>query len=208
MTTSARASQATTAMQVLFPPDGSPDAATGALHRAVLDTGATSVALRAARRLTSATVTMIDGRVADLARTLLDVDLGAVLVGSWRRYADLRGAARRTAAAPGTEEVLALATHRVTSTHTPGVDLRLDGEPVHTFRFRLEIVLDVTGLAAVVREGRLVVLQGGRCDGSLSLYLENERLAQQDHTWEPSLLVSLEPPVELLPPADPTTWPE
>jgi hypothetical protein len=204
MTIGTSASAATTAMAVLFEPDGSPDAATSALHRAVIDTGATSVALRAARRLTSSTVTMIDGEVAGMARTLLDVDVGAVLVGAWRRYADLREAARRTAATPGTEEILSLATHRITSTHLPCVDLRLDGARVHTFRFRLEIVLDVSGVAAVVREGGLVGLQGGECAGSLFLYLDQEPVAQRHRTWEPLVLVSLEPPVDLVP-SDTTT---
>ena len=199
MSTNAKVTGPATAMHALFGEDGSHDAAVSALRQAVMDTGATTVALRAARRLTASTVAMIDGEIAGLAWGLLDVDLGAVLVGAWRRYADLRLAGRRTAAAPGTEEILALATHRVTSTHAPSVDLRLDGKRLHTFHFRLDAVLDITGVAAVVRGGRLVRLQGGQCDGALSLYAEHQRLAERRHKWEPSLLVSLDPPVNLVP---------
>jgi len=61
------------------------------------------------------------------------------------------------------------------------------------------VAVDVTGVAAVVRGGRLVRLQGGQCDGALSLYAEHQRLAERRHKWEPSLLVSLDPPVNLVP---------
>ena len=68
MTTSATAPEATTAMRMLFDADGTPDPATAALHTAVVGSGATSAALRAARRLSSATVRMVDGDVAGMAR--------------------------------------------------------------------------------------------------------------------------------------------
>ncbi len=207
MTPNTAPAGAITAMSVLFEPDGSPDPATSALTKAVIDSGATSLVLRAARRLSSSTLRMVDGEVALMARRLLDVDLGGVLIGAWRRYTDLTDAARRTVASPGSEEVLVLATHRISTTHSPGVDLRLDGRRVHTFEFRLAAVLDVTGVAAVVREGGLVALQGGECEGSMSLFLEEERLAEQRRVWEPALLVSVDPPVNLVSSTG-TAWPE
>jgi len=43
--------------------------------------------------------------------------VSATCMGSWRKHAPLIAAARRTAAAPKSEEIIALATHSVTSTH-------------------------------------------------------------------------------------------
>ena len=58
-----------------------------------------------------------------MADDLVDLDLGDLLVAGWRRHSRLVEAARRTLAAPGTEEVALLAPDRVTSVHHPHVDL-------------------------------------------------------------------------------------
>lgn len=97
---------------------------------------------------------------------LLDVDLGDVLIYAWRTQARLVNAASETLRAPGRREIVQLASHRVTSTHDPTVELMVDGVRVHTFRFQLILVLDIDVAAAIVQDGRLVAVKAG--DGSVS----------------------------------------
>jgi hypothetical protein len=205
-----------TALGVLFdrdvmsaggrPADGRADAATHELERAVSRRGDGRAALREWRSLGAGALALVDEQVSLTATSLLDVDLGEVLGAGWTRYAALRDAGRRSLADPATDEVVPLHTHRVTSTREPRVELLVDGRRVHSFDFRLELALEVVGVSAAVSAGRLVAIRGGSCTGELSLYLADELLAQRKRTWDPALLVHLDPPLPLA--SDEGTWPE
>ena len=54
-------------------------------------------------------------QVAVAAHGLLDLDLGDLVIAGWRKQGQLAAAAERTAANPGSSEVVELATHRVSS---------------------------------------------------------------------------------------------
>jgi hypothetical protein len=103
---------------------------------------------------------------------LINLDFGDMVISGWCKYTDLTKAAHRTLASPGSEEIVALATHRIASTHHPTVDLVVDEAKVHTFEFELSVVFDITGAAAVVRRGNLVALRGGKCALTATLKLE------------------------------------
>jgi hypothetical protein len=62
-------------------------------------------------------------QVAVVAHGLLDLDLGELVVAGWRKQGQLAAAAERTAANPGSSEVVELATHRISSAHHPSVEL-------------------------------------------------------------------------------------
>ena len=104
--------------------------------------------------------------LAATAAGLLDVDLGDVLIYAWRTQERLADAARETLRAPGRKEIVQLASHQVTSTHNPAVDLLVDGVRVHTFHFQLNLVLTIEVAAVIVQSGRLVAVKAG--DGSVS----------------------------------------
>lgn len=107
---------------------------------------------------------------------LLEVDFGQVAVGAWRKHAALTAAARRTAAAPGSEEIVELATHRVTSTHRPHVEIAVDDVPVETLRVELTIEFLIRALVAVVSHGDLVALEAGQCDATVRLCVEGQEI--------------------------------
>jgi hypothetical protein len=159
-------------------------------------------ALGGLRRLSGSALRAVDGEIAAVAAGLLDLGLGDNLVSAWRKYAAMTSAAERTLAAAGSEMVL-LATHRVTWTREPHIDLLVDGRKITTFEFQLEVVFDLHGVVAVVRRGDLVALRGGECLITATLTLEGQTLAQRHARTHLALLVPLDPPASLL--GNPTT---
>jgi hypothetical protein len=134
---------------------------------------------------------------------LLNLDLVDVLVTGWRKHAALTAAARRTAAAPGSSEVVDLATHHISMTQRPYIDLVCDG--VRVGRVQLELRLDVTvaGLVAVVRAGRLAAAQAGHCTVTATLLIENEQVAARSAHLDLPQAVRLGAGIPLLPDREP-----
>lgn len=190
-----------TARQLLFG-DGEADrdgrTAAEQLERAVADQRGVRSALNGVRRLSGGALSTVEAVVAQVGADVLDVDLGDALVEGWRRYSALTEAARRTLAEPGSEEVLDLVTHRFTTTYSPCVDVFVDGHLVHTVELSLGLVLDVSGLVAVVRGGALVALRGGGCTATATLLVDEVQVARRTATLDPSLVVSLQPAVALV----------
>jgi hypothetical protein len=141
----------------------------------------------------------VNHEIAAVADGLLNLDFGDVLMSGWRKYTNLTEAAERTLASPGSEEVVALATHRVSSTHHPSVELLVDGIKVHTFVFELTVVFDLTGVAAVLRRGSLVALRGGECVVTATLTLEGTPLElSRKSRIDLALVVALHRPIPLV----------
>jgi hypothetical protein len=118
-------------------------------------------------------------QVAAVADGLLSLDLGDLVVAGWRKQDQLAAAAERTAANPGTSEVVELATHRISSVHHPYVELFVNDVRVTTVNFQLDLEFEVRALVVTVRDGHLASLRSGDCDLSATLTAEGVRLASK-----------------------------
>jgi hypothetical protein len=118
-------------------------------------------------------------QVAAVADGVLALDLGDLVVAGWRKQGQLAAAAERTAANPGTSELVELATHRVSSVHHPYVELLVNDARVTTVNFELDLEFEVKALVATMRDGHLVSLHSGDCDLSATLTAEGVRLASR-----------------------------
>jgi hypothetical protein len=168
------------------------------LGRTLSEHGVARSILGGFRQLSASALQAVDREIGTVADGLLDLDLGDVLVLGWRKYSALTESAKRTLAAPGSEEVLALATHRITSTYRPHVDVYVDGVKVNSLEFELTMVFALTGLFAVVSLGDLVALRGGDCVVTATLTLEGAQLAQRQGHLELASAVRLQPPIPLV----------
>jgi hypothetical protein len=128
-------------------------------------------------------------QVAVVANGLLDLDLGDLVVAGWRKQGQLAAAAERTAANPGTSEVVELATHRVSSAHHPSVELLVNDVQVATVTFDLTIEFVVKALVVTVRDGHVVSLHTGACDVAATLAAEGVQLASRRAHFELPLVV-------------------
>jgi hypothetical protein len=146
---------------------------------------------------------LVERAAAGLAGRLLDLDLADLLAAGWRKHAALAEAARITAADPAREQVVDLAAHRVTCTHSPALEIQLDGVKVATVDFELRVAFTVVGLAAAVREGRLVGLRSGRCELSVTLSAEGIPVVERNAEVDLAVMIPLGDGVPLVPAAEP-----
>jgi hypothetical protein len=138
-----------------------------------------------------------DSRVATVVDGLLDLDLGDLVVAGWRKQGELAAATERTAANPGSSEVVELASHRVSSVHRPFVELLINDVHVATVNFELDIEFVVKALVVTVRNGQVVSLHTGGCDVAATLAAEGLQLASRRAHLELPLVVRL--PLRLRP---------
>lgn len=128
-------------------------------------------------------------QVAVVAHGLLDLDLGELVVAGWRKQGQLAAAAERTAANPGSSEVVELATHRIGSAHHPSVELLVNDVHVATVTFDLEVEFVIKALVVTVRDGHVVSLHTGACDVAATLAAEGIQLASRRAHLELPLVV-------------------
>jgi hypothetical protein len=177
---------AQTVLDLLFPPgeDGS-----GAVIPGLLSPGATGDLGRA---LESVPATLREAAVRETinaAKGLLDVDLTGFLVSGWQKHREVIAAARRTVAAPGSIELVDLATHQITATQRPAVKLLVDNHRVATVELGLSVVFDISALVAGIRGGRLVAVHSGRCDVTATLAIQDtEVISRQVHLELPGII--------------------
>jgi hypothetical protein len=128
----------------------------------------------------------------------MDVDLIGVLIAGWRKHHHLIAAAQRTLAAPGSIELIDMATHQITMTQHPSVTVLVDGLRVATLQLDLSLVFKVNALVVGIGAGRLVALNSGRCDITATLAIqETSVLTRQAHLALPGV-IPLSPGVRLL----------
>lgn len=153
-------------------------------------------------RLTPKAREAANDTLASVTAGLLDFDLGDALIYGWRTHDRLIHAAEETLRVPGRQDVVQLASHQVSWTRQPTIDLLIDGVLVHTFRFQLTLLFDVEIAAAVVQDGKLVALKSG--DGSVTGTLALEMpggditLLQQECKIDLHMIVRLGSGVPLL----------
>jgi hypothetical protein len=128
-------------------------------------------------------------QIAAVADGVLALDLGDLVVAGWRKQGQLAAAAERTAANPGSSEVVELATHRVSSAHHPFVELLVNDAHVATVTFDLDIEFIVKALVVTVRDGHVVSLHTGACDAAATLAAEGIQLASRRAHFELPLVV-------------------
>jgi hypothetical protein len=162
-----------------------------ALTQALDDQGVVGSLGKVLRGLSRAGQQATARQIAAVAGGLLELDLDEMLLAGWRKHADLIAAARRSMAALGSREVVELATHTVTSTHEPYVDVYLDGAPLSRVHFELTIQFQVVALTGIVGRGRLLALAAGDCLVSAALAAEGRRLVSREGRFDLPGLVRL-----------------
>jgi hypothetical protein len=138
-------------------------------------------------------------QVSATSAELLDVNLADVVAAGWRQHEDLTGAARRTLAAPGSTELVELASHRITAHQDPYVTVLVDGHQVGTVRFRITLGFSVSALLAEIRRGLLAAVRSGRCEVTGALAIQDITVVTRQEHFDLPGMVALRQGMRLLP---------
>jgi len=160
-----------TVRAVLFGDEDSVAAITSVLSQE----GVLDQAKRVIRKLPVAGRSRVLREIATLTSNLLALDVGDLLLDAWRTRAKLIDAAQRTREVPGSRAVVNLATHQITQTYRPSIDMLVNGQLLHRIELELSLIFDVHALVGVVWDGRLMELHSGSCDATCSLRIDEYR---------------------------------
>lgn len=165
---------------------------------ALKESGALGAVVGGLGKLSKAGVDAVGEQIASIGKGLLDMGLDTLIVEGWRKFEDLQAAAQRTREAGGGSEVLDLASHSITSTHQPKIELRLDDIPVAAMEFELSLTFLLKAVVATVRDGKLVSVHSGVCDVEGALAVQDKPLATRTGHFELPLMMRLGTGVPLL----------
>ena len=130
---------------------------------------------------------------------LLDIKLGNVVLQAWQRHGALLAAAQRSTT--GGREVVLLAEHTVQSSHSPHVDLAIDGLDIATISSAIVMSLRIVGVNAIVERGELVGIEGGSMVASAQFAIEDVPIVSRSRTIDALAVIRLDRPIRLAAPA-------
>lgn len=128
--------------------------------------------------------------IGELSTDFLSQDISTVAIAGWRKHRELLDAADRTRGTRATA-IVSLSTHQISWRQQPTIDVLLGPATVAVIRFELCIDVEVVSVAAVVRGGYLVGLEGGRCDVTASFSAAGVLVAERTVTLDPHLALDL-----------------
>jgi len=138
-------------------------------------------------------------QVTTTATGLLDINLADLVAAGWQKHADLTAAARRTLAAPGSTDLVDLASHRVSTAQEPYVTVLVDGHRVATIRFGLSLAFEISALLAEIKAGKLVALHSGRCVVTGTLAIQDINVVTRQARIDLPGVIALRGGIRLLP---------
>jgi hypothetical protein len=185
-----------TALDLLFSPDT--DAAKTLADKLLSPDAGLDIG-RALAHLSEMTRKAAAQQAGTTVAALLKVDLVGVLVRGWREHRAIVSAARRTLAAPGSSEVVSMATHEVTLEQRPSISVLVDGQQVATLQLGLSIVFDVNALQLGISGGRIVAVHSGNCDITATLAIQGTDVLTRNAHLELPGVVPLRRGIRLLP---------
>jgi hypothetical protein len=117
----------------------------------------------------------IMGKIGDL----LDVTLIDVFRRAWNKTRELTKYRNREKYPPDKTFVVPLADHKITSRHTPHIEIRADGVPTKKVNFEIRLEIALKGIRLHIRDARIRSIDIGECLGKGTLFCEGFLLAQQ-----------------------------
>jgi hypothetical protein len=121
--------------------------------------------------------------VGNIGQAELDVTLerlADILLRGWRELAAIVDAAAASLDHPGTEQPVSLGDHAITSEQHPVIDVVVAGVPAMTLPLAVVTRLELTDVVAVVADGALVAVRGGRVEATFTLSAASVPLASAD----------------------------
>lgn len=121
---------------------------------------------------------------------LLRLDLGVILVGGWKKIAELRRYTDRDKYRPDETVIVELTRHTITSKHNPILDIVADGVKIDAVLFNLTLTITLDGALLEIRDGKILAVTPGSCKigGELKcegfeIFKRNSAAVKLDGRW-------------------------
>lgn len=124
----------------------------------------------------SGAFTTIAARIPDM----LHLDLGAILVGSWKKVSEFQRYADPSEYPPDETIFVKLGQHTVTSSHRPHLDIVVDGVKVDTVPFELRLTLTLDTALLTIRAGEVLAVAPGACRAAGQFTCEGYPLVKRE----------------------------
>jgi hypothetical protein len=111
---------------------------------------------------------------------LLDIRLLDVMCWAWKKGRELEAYRDTERYPPDKTFSVPLVEHKITSTHTPHVDIRMNGKKVGTVHFAVKIEIAIKGMTLEIRNGRIKRIRAGDCKAKGSFFCEGFLLAERE----------------------------
>lgn len=170
-----------TVLDLLFPPGGDHSVA---VVPDLLPPGASKDLDRALQGIPATLRTAAVHETIGAAKGLLNADPISFLVSGWQKHREVIAAARRTVASPGSVELVDLATHEITATQHPAINLLVDNRQAATVELGVSVVFTISALIAGIRGGRLVAVHSGRCKVTGTLAVQDTEVISRQVAFE------------------------
>jgi hypothetical protein len=116
----------------------------------------------------------------DHALDVLDLNVIDLLISGWRRHAEIRNQMRITALDPTRTALVHVAEHTVESTHTPSLEVRVEGVPLVTLTLPVEVAFEVEAVSLLIRGGEIREVRPGRIMARGTVKLESSVILKRD----------------------------
>ena len=118
----------------------------------------------------------VAARIPDLLR----LDLGVIIVGGWKKVAELRRYTDRAKYPPGEGVLVEVTRHTVTSTHKPSLDIVVNDKKVDAVPFELKLTVTLDGALLTIRDGKIEAMSPGACKVGGELKCEGYAILKRD----------------------------
>jgi hypothetical protein len=105
------------------------------------------------------------GAFSSALEEVFQVKIADILLASWGKMATLQEALKSTRADTDSVVFVPMVDHKLTSSHTPYVDVLYGGKKMAQVAFDIALALQLKGIELEVRHGRLHGLRAGACQG-------------------------------------------
>ncbi len=113
----------------------------------------------------------------------LNVRLADLLVAGWNRYRELSKYTDRDRYPPDQINEVALAQHRIATTHEPRVAIVVDGATVAEIHLRIDLTIDLEGAILKIQDARIKEAALGACEVSGTLRCEGIDVADAERAF-------------------------
>jgi hypothetical protein len=111
---------------------------------------------------------------------LLDIDVVDILIGGWNKARELRKYRDEATYPPEEVIVVALAKHKLQSSHAPRLELVVAERPIGRLQFTVDVALAIEGAQLTIQGGRIKRIATGKTAASGTIKCEGAVIGQPE----------------------------